>query len=150
MCGGATPWFHPAALPRSSESRMRPMTKQPRRHHRHVLRVAMPSSRRRQMRPKMPATSSASHVRAPRKDLSDTALEDARLRELYQRLIEPVEQHLEGAEELLIIPHKELFEVPWAALVDAHGRYLIERHVLRVAPSLRVARPGSRQDGRAR
>ena len=78
-------------------------------------------------------------MRAPRKDLSDTALEDARLRELYQRLIEPVEQHLEGAEELLIIPHKELFEVPWAALVDAHGRYLIERHVLRVAPSLRVA-----------
>ena len=55
-------------------------------------------------------------------------------------MIAPVEQHLEGAEELLIIPHRELFEVPWAALVDADGRYLIERHVLRVAPSLRVAR----------
>ena len=83
--------------------------------------------------PKDADEASAPQVRAPRKDLSDTALEDARLRELYQRLIEPVEQHLEGAEELLIIPHKELFEVPWAALVDAHGRYLIERHVLRVA-----------------
>jgi len=37
------------------------------------------------------------------------------------------------------VPHKELFEVPWAALIDAHGRFLIERCVLRVAPSLRVA-----------
>ena len=83
---------------------------------------------------------SESHLRAPRKDLSSTVLENARLRELYTRLIAPVEQLLEGAEELLIIPHRELFEVPWAALVDAHGRYLIERHVLRVAPSLRVAR----------
>ena len=62
------------------------------------------------------------------------------LQELYRLLIEPVDQHLAGAEELLIIPHQELFEVPWAALTDADGRYLIERHVLRVAPSLRVAR----------
>jgi len=50
------------------------------------------------------------------------------------------------------VPHKELFEVPWAALIDAHGRFLIERHVLRVAPSLRVAhqaaqRPGQQSSG---
>jgi CHAT domain-containing protein len=62
------------------------------------------------------------------------------LKELYQALIAPVEAALEGAEELLIVPHKELFEVPWAALTDADGRYLIERHVIRIAPSLRVAR----------
>ena len=42
--------------------------------------------------------------------------------------------------ELLIIPHQELSETPWAALMDGGGRYLIEHHVLRVAPSLRVAR----------
>ncbi len=30
--------------------------------------------------------------------------------------------------------------MPWAALTDADGRYLIERHVIRTAPSLRVAR----------
>jgi CHAT domain-containing protein len=52
-----------------------------------------------------------------------------------------VEAHLEGATEVLIIPHKELFEVPWAALFDSQtGQYLIQRCVLRVAPSLRVAR----------
>ena len=56
----------------------------------------------------------------------------------------PVAAHLEGLEgaaEVLIVPHKELSEVPWAALFDSQaGQYLIERHVLRVAPSLRVVR----------
>jgi hypothetical protein len=28
--------------------------------------------------------------------------------------------------------------VPWAALIDTHGHFLIEHHVLRVAPSLRA------------
>jgi len=65
--------------------------------------------------------------------------ETALLRELYKVLMQPVEQHLVGAEELLIVPHRELFEVPWAALIDTNGLYLIDRHVLRVAPSLRVA-----------
>jgi len=70
---------------------------------------------------------------------ADEAREQALLRELYAALLAPVEEHLTGAEEVLIVPHKELFEVPWAALIDAHGHFLIERHVLRVAPSLRVA-----------
>jgi CHAT domain-containing protein len=65
---------------------------------------------------------------------------DMLLKELYQALIAPVEAALEGAEELLIVPHKELFEVPWAALTHADGSYLIERYVIRTAPSLRVAR----------
>ena len=43
--------------------------------------------------------------------------------------------------EVLIVPHRELSEVPWAALFDSQaGQHLIERHVLRVAPSLRVVR----------
>ena len=69
----------------------------------------------------------------------DEARERALLRELYAALLAPVEAALAGADELLIVPHKELFEVPWAALIDAQGRFLIERCVLRVAPSLRVA-----------
>ena len=44
-------------------------------------------------------------------------------------VVTPVEEHLTGAEEVLIVPHKELFEVPWAALIDAHEHFLIERHV---------------------
>ena len=63
----------------------------------------------------------------------EAAREAAMLRQLHQALIEPVEHVLEGAREVLIVPHKELFEVPWPALIDADGRYLIERHVLRVA-----------------
>jgi CHAT domain-containing protein/tetratricopeptide (TPR) repeat protein len=70
----------------------------------------------------------------------EIASETSLLKELYAALIAPVERSLEGAEELLIVPHKELFEVPWAALTDADGGYLIERHVIRTAPSLRVAR----------
>jgi len=69
---------------------------------------------------------------------ADMAREDMLLRELYAALLAPVEAALTGAEEVLIVPHKELFEVPWAALIDARGRYLIERCVLRLAPSLRV------------
>ena len=71
--------------------------------------------------------------------LREQAREQALLRELYTALVAPVEEHLKGTEKVLIVPHKQLFEVPWAALIDAHGCFLIERHVLRVAPSLRVA-----------
>ena len=70
--------------------------------------------------------------------------EQAGLAVLYQHLLAPVAAHLEGLEgaaEVLIVPHKELSEVPSAALFDSQaGQYLIERHVLRVAPSLRVVR----------
>jgi CHAT domain-containing protein/tetratricopeptide (TPR) repeat protein len=81
---------------------------------------------------------------------ADEARERALLRELYAALVAPVEEHLTGAEEVLIVPHKELFEVPWAALIDAHGHFLIERHVLRVAPSLRVAHQAAQRPGRRR
>ena len=68
-------------------------------------------------------------------------MNDLMLGAFYQHLLAPVEAHLEGATEVLIIPHKELFDVPWAALFDCKtGQYLIQRCVLRVAPSLRVAR----------
>ena len=67
--------------------------------------------------------------------------EQAGLAVLYQHLLAPVAPHLEGSAEVLIVPHQELSEVPWAALFDSQaGQYLIERHVLRVAPSLRVVR----------
>jgi hypothetical protein len=53
----------------------------------------------------------------------------------YQHLLAPVEAHLEGAAEVLIIPHKELFDNSSAALFDCKtGQYLIQRCVLRVTP----------------
>ena len=59
-------------------------------------------------------------------------------------LAPPVAQALEqqkgqGAEDVLIIPHQDLFAVPWSALRNASGRFLIQDYVVRVAPSLRVA-----------
>ena len=81
---------------------------------------------------------------------ADEACERALLRELYAALVAPVDEHLTGAEEVPIVPHKELLEVPWAALIDAHGHFLIERHVLRVAPSLRVAHQAAQRPGQHR
>jgi CHAT domain-containing protein len=72
-------------------------------------------------------------------EIVTTAWEQILLRELYRVLIKPVEHCLLEVEELLILPHKELFEVPWAALVDENGHYLMQRHIVRIAPSLRVS-----------
>ncbi len=55
------------------------------------------------------------------------------LRKLYAVLVALVKEHLTGIEEVLIVPDKELWEVPWSALIDADGRYLMERHVLHAA-----------------
>ena len=59
---------------------------------------------------------------------------------LHTLLIAPIADALKGAEELLIIAHKELFAVPWAALLDEQDTYLIEHYAIRVAPSLSVVR----------
>jgi len=68
---------------------------------------------------------------------------------LYSLLIAPIAhvllpvetQSLSASEmQLLIIPHHDLFDVPWAALRDAQGLYLVESFTIRCAPSLRVAR----------
>jgi hypothetical protein len=89
------------------------------------------------------------------KDRVDKVITCALLCALHTRLITPVEEHLGGAKELLIVPHKELSEVPWAALRNKdrrpvthrwpllssrRRRYLVQDHVIRVAPSLDVAR----------
>jgi CHAT domain-containing protein/tetratricopeptide (TPR) repeat protein len=90
---------------------------------------------------------------ASRKRAAEMAREVKLLQELHAALIAPVEGALDGAEELLILPHKELFEVPWAALIDSEERYLIERYIIRTAPSLRVARQAAdkmQQDGTER
>lgn len=63
----------------------------------------------------------------PRSDL--TALRrDAR--SLYESLISPVEQHLAPGRTLVIEADGWLGEIPFEALVDANGRYLIERAVM--------------------
>ncbi|EOD39971.1 hypothetical protein EMIHUDRAFT_69905, partial [Emiliania huxleyi CCMP1516] len=57
----------------------------------------------------------------------------AALARCYKLLIAPL--GLSAGEPLLIIPDRDLFALPFAALLDSDGKHLIERHSLRIAPS---------------
>ena len=61
-----------------------------------------------------------------------------RLTELYRLLVEPVARWLpkDELEAVIFIPHGALFLVPFPALFDRQ-QYLIERHTISVAPSIR-------------
>jgi CHAT domain-containing protein len=70
------------------------------------------------------------------------------LQTLYKLLIEPIAPYLptnergslrDGeAERIIFIPQGDLFLVPFPALMDANGKYLIEKHTLLTAPSIQV------------
>ncbi|MBW4653748.1 MAG: CHAT domain-containing protein [Kaiparowitsia implicata GSE-PSE-MK54-09C] len=62
------------------------------------------------------------------------------LQELHQLLIEPIAQSLpaDPTQRVIFIPHQDLFLVPFAALVDGNGDYLIENHTILTAPSIQV------------
>jgi CHAT domain-containing protein/Tfp pilus assembly protein PilF len=64
------------------------------------------------------------------------------LGELERVLVAPVEQWLpESPDDIVIFsPHAILSWVPFAALVDDHGRALIERHTVAVTPAVSVFR----------
>lgn len=57
---------------------------------------------------------------------------------LYRLLIAPVEAELptEPGSLLTIVPSGPLFELPFAALVDEHGHYLVERYALHTVPAI--------------
>ncbi len=59
---------------------------------------------------------------------------------LYRYLIQPIEQYLPPAAGslLTIVPHGPLFRLPFAALRDRRGRYLIERYAFHYAPAAAV------------
>jgi len=62
------------------------------------------------------------------------------LRLLHQLLIQPIADVLPANPEtpVIFIPHSQLFLVPWAALQDAQGNYLIEHHPILTAPAIQV------------
>ena len=86
----------------------------------------------------------ASRVRSAPPPLPDSiakaALTYPGLPELYQVLIQPIADLLpaDPDQPVVFIPQESLFLVPFAALPDAQGHYLIERHTLRSAPSIQV------------
>ena len=61
---------------------------------------------------------------------------DKLLRDAHALLIAPLAEALAGEEHLLIVPDRDLYALPFAALRDAEGTHLIERHSVRVAPSI--------------
>ncbi|NJR63588.1 MAG: CHAT domain-containing protein [Cyanobacteria bacterium CRU_2_1] len=65
-----------------------------------------------------------------------------RLHQLHQLLIEPIADLLPVNERdrIIFIPHGGLFLVPFAALQDETGTYLIQHHTILTAPSIQVLR----------
>jgi len=57
---------------------------------------------------------------------------------LYDRLLGPVADELTSGKTLVLVPDGTLTQVPFAALVDPAGRYVIERRSVVVAPSVAV------------
>ena len=61
--------------------------------------------------------------------------ESAALKTLYDLVIAPI-SHLIKSDELIIVPDRLSFLIPYAALVGQHSRYLSETLRIRLAPSL--------------
>jgi CHAT domain-containing protein len=70
----------------------------------------------------------------------DETTPSQRVQQLYQLLIQPIAELLPTASEsrVIFIPQGQLFLVPFAALQDAMGKYLIEKHTILTAPSIQV------------
>ena len=64
-------------------------------------------------------------------------------RKTYVVLIKPIENELRGATMVLVVPDQYLWRVPFAALVDARGTFLVERLAIAYAPSITAAVPDS-------
>ncbi len=58
--------------------------------------------------------------------------------ELYNLLLKPVASSFRGGKTICLIPNSSLWQLPFQALLDDDGRYLIERHPLFYAPSAAV------------
>ncbi|HEX8410930.1 MAG TPA: CHAT domain-containing protein [Thermoanaerobaculia bacterium] len=57
---------------------------------------------------------------------------------LYDRLLAPVAADIAFTKTLVVVPDGTLALVPFAALIDPAGRYVIERHKVIVTPSVAV------------
>jgi len=62
------------------------------------------------------------------------------LQQMHQLLIQPIADLLPTAPDarVIFIPHESLFLVPFPALQDASGKYLIEKHTVLTAPAIQV------------
>ena len=84
--------------------------------------------------PKLAAMIKKFRTQVGERDLGFTALS----RELYDLLIGPVAAQLAGKSTICIIPDGVLWELPFQALQNSRGEYLLEEHALYYSPSLSV------------
>ena len=77
-------------------------------------------------------------IRTMREAIESNLSSDTESRELYQALIQPVENDLTRARHVVIVPHGILHYLPFAALQDAQRRVLLEKFSLSLAPSATV------------
>ena len=84
-------------------------------------------------------TSAAPQLR-PQELARQQAERDEKLSQLHDILIEPVADLLptDPKQSVVFIPQSELFLVPFPALKDDNGDYLIENHTILTAPSIQV------------
>jgi CHAT domain-containing protein/Tfp pilus assembly protein PilF len=63
-----------------------------------------------------------------------------KLKRLHELLIKPIADLLpqNPSDRVILIPQNSLFLVPFSALQDADGKYLIEKHTILTAPSIQV------------
>lgn len=73
-------------------------------------------------------------------EATDETIQNQPLLQLYQILIKPIEDLLpkDASNRVIFIPDKELFFVPFPALVDITGKYLIEKHTILTSPAIQV------------
>jgi CHAT domain-containing protein len=64
----------------------------------------------------------------------------ASARELYDLLLKPAQDQLQGKTTLIIVPDSVLWNLPFQALQSAPNHYVLEDHALFYAPSLTVLR----------
>ena len=64
---------------------------------------------------------------------------------LYELLLKPAQAQLQGKTSLVIVPDGALWKLPFQALVNSAGRYLIETAAISYAPSLTFLRERYKQ-----
>jgi len=82
----------------------------------------------------------AKEIDAASHTLRDTPSIDANvvMRGLHQRLLAPIESQILRAATIVFVPEDVTASVPFAAMVDAQGEYLLVRHAIVVSPSAAV------------
>jgi len=69
---------------------------------------------------------------------------------LYRLLIEPLRPNFGAVDELVIVPDRQLYALPFAALYDDRSaRFLVEEFVIRIAPAAAGVRPAHDTGGPA-